>query len=126
MMFAPPPLLLLSVTIDVIVIVMTFHGHLASVARPLRFNTFVSPDTQTVHAARELWATIGPGGRWHPQAFLDRQVRHHVASEDQHGDAEFSVRKRWHATGCVPGVRAPIRHRAYHSDLLAKVSEERC
>ena len=31
--------------------------------------------TQTAHAARELWATIGPGGRWHPQAFLDRQVR---------------------------------------------------
>ena len=29
---------------------------------------------KTAHAAREFWATIGPGGRWHPQTFFDLQV----------------------------------------------------
>ena len=28
---------------------------------------------QAEYAVREFWATIGPGGRWHPAAFIEHK-----------------------------------------------------
>lgn len=74
------------------------------------------------YAAREFWATIGPGGRWHPAAFIEHKghlvleallvvvistllLQHSYKPASRKGEA---LTEKVRARLAVQGVRVPM------------------